>query len=36
MRRYFEGAHKDAGLDFLFRKFEHSFRSGDERARGRR
>jgi ATP-dependent helicase/nuclease subunit A len=29
MRRYFEGAHKDAGLDFLFRKFEHSFRSGD-------
>ena len=29
MRRYFESAHKDAGLDFLFRKFEHSFRSGD-------
>jgi hypothetical protein len=29
MRRYFEGAHKDAGLDFLFRKFEHSFRSGE-------
>ena len=36
MRRHFEGAHKDAGLDFLFRKFEHSFRSGDERARRRR
>ena len=29
MRSYFEGAHKDAGLDFLFRKFEHSFRSGE-------
>ena len=29
MRRYFESAHKDAGLDFLFRKFEHSFRSGE-------
>jgi ATP-dependent helicase/nuclease subunit A len=29
MRRHFEGAHKNAGLDFLFRKFEHSFRSGD-------
>ena len=29
MRRYFESAHKDAGWDFLFRKFEHSFRSGE-------
>jgi ATP-dependent helicase/nuclease subunit A len=29
MRSYFESAHKNAGLDFLIRKFEHSFRSGD-------
>jgi ATP-dependent helicase/nuclease subunit A len=29
MRRHFESAHENAGLDFLFRKFEHSFRSGD-------
>ncbi len=29
MRRYFERAHNNAGLRFLPRKFEHSFRSGD-------
>ena len=29
MRRHFERAHQGAGLDFLIRKFEHSFRSGD-------
>ena len=29
MRRHFESAHQGAGLDFLIRKFEHSFRSGD-------
>ncbi len=29
MRRYFEMAHKNADLEFAFRKFEHSFRSGD-------
>ncbi len=29
MRRYFEAAHKNADLEFAFRKFEHSFRSGD-------
>ena len=28
MRRYFERAY-DSGLDFVFRKFEHSFRSGE-------
>jgi ATP-dependent helicase/nuclease subunit A len=29
MRRYFETAHKGAGLEFVFRKLEHSFRSGE-------
>ena len=29
MRRYFERAHNNAGLRFVPRKFEHSFRSGD-------
>ena len=29
MRRHFERAHKDGGLDFVFREFKHSFRSGD-------
>ncbi|MGO9697844.1 MAG: double-strand break repair helicase AddA [Xanthobacteraceae bacterium] len=29
MRRHFERAHKDAGLDFVFREFKHSFRSGE-------
>ena len=29
MRRHFESAHQGAGLDFLIRKFEHSFRSGE-------
>ena len=29
MRRRFQSAHADAGLDFVFHKFEHSFRSGD-------
>ncbi|HMK70317.1 MAG TPA: double-strand break repair helicase AddA [Xanthobacteraceae bacterium] len=29
MRRYFERAHKDGGVDFVFREFKHSFRSGD-------
>ena len=29
MRRLFEREHKSAGLDFAYRKFEHSFRSGD-------
>jgi ATP-dependent helicase/nuclease subunit A len=29
MRRRFQGAHADAGLGFVFHKFEHSFRSGD-------
>ncbi len=28
-RRFFERAHANAGLDFAYRKFEHSFRSGD-------
>jgi ATP-dependent helicase/nuclease subunit A len=28
MRRHFERAYRNAGLDFVFRKFEHSFRSG--------
>jgi ATP-dependent helicase/nuclease subunit A len=27
-RKFFEGAHRHAGLKFAFRKFEHSFRSG--------
>jgi ATP-dependent helicase/nuclease subunit A len=29
MRRYFERAHKGAELEFVFREFKHSFRSGD-------
>ncbi len=29
MRRYFERAHKGADLEFVFREFKHSFRSGD-------
>jgi len=29
MRRYFQGAHADSGLKFVFREFTHSFRSGD-------
>ena len=29
MRRRFQSAHANAGLDFVLRKFEHSFRSGD-------
>jgi ATP-dependent helicase/nuclease subunit A len=29
MRRYFETAHKNAEMKFEFRKFEHSFRSGE-------
>jgi ATP-dependent helicase/nuclease subunit A len=29
MRRRFERAHKDSGLDFVFREFKHSFRSGE-------
>ncbi len=29
MRRYFERAHKSAELEFVFREFKHSFRSGD-------
>src|SRR5208282_635070 len=29
MRRHFESAHKDGGLDFVFREFKHSFRSGE-------
>ena len=29
MRRHFERAHKDGGLDFVFREFKHSFRSGE-------
>ena len=29
MRRYFERAHKNAELEFIFREFKHSFRSGD-------
>ena len=29
MRRYFEKAHRDGGLDFVFREFKHSFRSGE-------
>jgi ATP-dependent helicase/nuclease subunit A len=28
MRRYFQKAHENSGLDFVFHKFEHSFRSG--------
>ncbi len=28
MRRYFERAHRNAELDFVFREFKHSFRSG--------
>jgi ATP-dependent helicase/nuclease subunit A len=29
MRRHFERAHQAGGLDFVFREFKHSFRSGD-------
>jgi len=29
MRRFFEVAHRDGGLEFVFRKLEHSFRSGE-------
>ena len=29
MRRHFESAHKASGLDFVFREFKHSFRSGE-------
>ena len=29
MRRHFQRAHADAGLEFVFGEFEHSFRSGD-------
>ncbi len=29
MRRHFESAHKNGGLDFVFREFKHSFRSGE-------
>ena len=29
MRRHFESAHKNADLGFAFRRFEHSFRSGE-------
>jgi ATP-dependent helicase/nuclease subunit A len=29
MHRHFERAHKDVGLDFVFREFKHSFRSGE-------
>ena len=29
MRRHFETAHNNAGLKFIFHKFEHSFRSGE-------
>jgi ATP-dependent helicase/nuclease subunit A len=29
MRRYFERAHKNGGLDFVSREFKHSFRSGE-------
>ncbi len=29
MRRHFERAHKNAGLDFVFRELKHSFRSGE-------
>jgi ATP-dependent helicase/nuclease subunit A len=28
MRRHFETAHNNVGLEFIFHKFEHSFRSG--------
>ena len=28
MRRHFERAHRNGGLDFVFREFKHSFRSG--------
>jgi len=29
MRRYFQRAHKNAALEFVFHEFKHSFRSGD-------
>ena len=29
MRRHFERAHRAGGLDFVFREFKHSFRSGE-------
>ena len=29
MHRHFERAHADAGLEFVFREFKHSFRSGE-------
>ncbi len=29
MRRHFQRAHQDSGLDFVFREFKHSFRSGE-------
>jgi ATP-dependent helicase/nuclease subunit A len=29
MRRHFQRAHQAGGLDFVFREFKHSFRSGD-------
>ena len=29
MRRHFERAHKNGGLQFVFREFKHSFRSGE-------
>ena len=29
MRRYFERRHTSSGLDFVFREFKHSFRSGE-------
>ena len=29
MRRHFERAHQAGGLDFVFREFKHSFRSGE-------
>ncbi len=29
MRRHFERAHRDSGLDFVFREFKQSFRSGE-------
>jgi ATP-dependent helicase/nuclease subunit A len=29
MRHHFERAHKNAGLDFVFRELKHSFRSGE-------
>ena len=29
MRRYFESAYKNTGVEFVFREFKHSFRSGE-------